>query len=174
MRAEVLHNYFFPQCKLFTSHFSPSAISSPHSIISPHANINRSRTNTHNPLPLQRHLIIRQKINHPIPIRAPQQRPKRISILIRILRRPRKRARNIFILKRLIEDGFRVCIIDFAAEEIFDAGVVGEGGVGDPGGVGGQAAFDPHPPGDGGELPGDGLAAVGEGGIVVGVVGVGG
>ena len=127
MRAEMLSNASPRQCKN-SSPPTPSAystISSPHSIINPHPNINSSSTNTHNPLPLQRNLIIRQEIDHAIPIRTPQQRPKRISIQPRILRRPRQRTRDILIFKRLVKNSFRIRIIDFAAEEIFDAGVVG-------------------------------------------------
>ena len=128
MSAEVLSNATPPNTKLFTSPCPRSTKSCPHSIII----VNSRCTNANNPLPFQRNLIIRQEINHPIPIRAPQQRPERISILIRVRRGPRKRFGNILPGKTLIEDGLSVFIVDFAAEEVFDAGIVRLRGVGDP------------------------------------------
>ena len=128
MCAEVLSNATPPNTNFCTSPWPRSTKSCPHSIII----VNSRRTNTNNPLPLQRNLIIRQEINHPIPIRAPQQRPERISILIGVLRGPRKRLGNILPGENLIEDGLSVWIVDFAAEEVFDAGIVRLRGVGDP------------------------------------------
>ena len=101
MCAEMLLNAIPPNRNLFNSPFLPSFKGCPHSIIT----VDSRRTNTSNPLPLQRNLIIRQEINNPIPIRAPQQRPERIGVLIRVRRGPRKRFGNILPGKTLIEDG---------------------------------------------------------------------